>query len=132
MPNMKLKSDENLQAGNILVTSDMFSTSIHCYYYSALQLSMHILCNYHGLDYTKQNNESKGRDSHHYTIESTASFLGKENIFYKVDYNKYIGILKMLRKRADYSDSLIVDNDIRRAQNAIRDLKNLLQINYEL
>lgn len=132
MANMKLKSNENIQAAEILVSSNMFSSSIHCYYYSALQLSMHILCNFHGVDYAKQNAESKGRDSHHYTVESTASFLEKENTFYKIDYNKNISALKMLRKRADYSDTLIVENDIKKAQKAINELSQLLHKSYNL
>lgn len=132
MANMKLKSIENIQAGDILIKNNMFSSSIHCYYYSVLQISMHILCNFHGLDYEKQNEDSKRIDSHNYTIESTASYLERKNLFYKVDYNKYIKRLKMLRKRADYSEILIVQRDISEAQKAIKFLNELFQKSYNL
>lgn len=99
MPNIKLKSDENIQAASILVEKGKLSSSIHCYYYSMFQLSMYILCIHHEIDYETQNKESKGIDSHKYVIFSLSGFLSKKNLFYQVDYNRYINDLKMLRKK---------------------------------
>ena len=56
--------------------------------------------------------------------------LSKKNRFYGIDYNTYYGILKMLRKRADYSNEEITDRDVVRAKDSAEKLNKLLTEKY--
>ena len=62
------KSEKNLLAADLLVASEYYSSSIHCYYYSTFQLMLHIVFNIFNIDSIEFNNKIKGKDSHNYLI----------------------------------------------------------------
>lgn len=132
MPIMKQKSDENLNAARLLVENNMYASSIHCFYYSILQLSKYILDKYCGISYEQQDENFQGKDSHNAIIKILGQKLGAKNRFYKLDYMSNLNNLKKLRKTADYSNNQILSNDIGCATNDVKELLNILHKNYKL
>ncbi len=130
MPIVKAKSEENIIAANLLVDNGKLASSIHCLYYSCFQLSKYVLAHYEGLSYDIQDRETKSVDSHFYISSHISEKLSKKNRFYGIDYNTYYGTLKMLRKRADYSNEEITDRDVVRAQKNAERLNKLLTEKY--
>ena len=68
MPIVKAKSLENINAANLLVKHGMFAASVHCSYYSGFQLSKYVLSQYCAITYKKQEDESRGMDSHFLSV----------------------------------------------------------------
>lgn len=126
MPKMKQKSNENMNAANLLVSKNMYTASIHCFYYSGFQLSRYVLCNSFGVPYSQQDSESRGKDSHFYVIEKTGAYLDKRHHIDMLDYMKFINKLKSLRKKADYSMYEITPDEAFKAQKYAVSLNLLL------
>ncbi len=132
MPNIKAKSIENIKAANLLIEHNMFEASIHCSYYSGFQLSKYIACHCLKISYEIQDKESKGKDSHSYIFNLVNEDLKKKNIFYSIDYSSFFQQLKMLRKKADYSDKISTDKSANEAIKFSNKLQNLLIEKYSI
>ena len=132
MPIVKAKSLENITAANLLVKHGMFAASVHCSYYSGFQLSKYVLSQYCAITYKKQEDESRGMDSHFFVSNKVSDDLSKKNRFYSIDYNSYFGTLKMLRKKADYSNKIIKDKDAEKAIEVAKKLTELLTEKYNI
>lgn len=126
---MKAKSVENIKAANLLIEHDMFAASIHCSYYSCFQLSKYSLSTYYNIDYTKQDIESKGKDAHAFVINELADKLDIIRHFAFIDYNSFMGSLKKLRKKADYSAKRISEKEACEAKLKAEKVINLLTTN---
>lgn len=130
---MRKKAEENLSAAKLLIDNNMFSSSVHCSYYAGFQFSKHILANCCDIDYDKQENESKGRDSHYYVTTCVENDLLKRT--WKIalaDYNKYYSKLKRLRKKADYLQDLISPEEAINAYVCADKMITLLKNKYSL
>lgn len=123
---LREKSIENIDAANLLMVNKMFMASIHCFYYAVFQMSKYILANYCNIGYEEQEKNSKGIDSHHYVSSTMGNRLEELNKFYMVDYNRSYSILKMLRKKADYSMNIVDEQDAQKARKASECIINLL------
>jgi uncharacterized protein (UPF0332 family) len=129
---LKGKSTENIEAMDILINNGKYTPSIHCAYYSCLQLSKHILSQYCSIDYEQQDTESSGRGSHNYIIKELSIQLEKIGRFQKLNYNNNINKLKMLRKISDYNNQTITENEANRAKVMANDIINILNKNYNI
>lgn len=132
MPNYRKKSTENLSAAKLLIDNNMFTASVHCSYYAGFQMSKYILAHYCNISYTRQEEEAKGKDSHFYIMNELSDSLSSINRFYYIDYNKYYNALKMLRKKADYSEIFITDHEAQKAYNYANQLITLLKSKYSI
>ena len=108
MPKIKVKSLENLCAAQKLIDCGMYTTSIHCSYYSSFLAMKHFLNNHpnKSLSYADQNSYS-GKDSHNYiydeVIKRMVNSIDIRDL--RVQFRK----LKADRKRADYSAEQFTD-----------------------
>lgn len=123
---MKAKSNENIIAADLLIEKNMLTASVHCSYYSGFQFSKFVLSHCCGIDYETQEKESSGGDSHFYVMINTKENLSRMNRFYGIDYDKYYSTLKMLRKKADYTNKEITDKEAKRACKNAKDMITLL------
>jgi hypothetical protein len=119
---LKKKSYENQNSAQILLSNNLFSSSIHCSYYSCLQLMKHILFE-EGLTETelKSRQDASRRNLHEFLINHFIEGLRQNNL-YRQYRNSIVKLpdLKYLRVNADYKEQEMRESD---AQFAI-DLAN--------
>ncbi|KAA6313494.1 hypothetical protein EZS27_035740, partial [termite gut metagenome] len=113
MPQLKSKSRENFKAAQILfdAPNQMYVPSVHCAYYSCLQLVKHVLCNYCIIPYYLQKVSGKG--SHDYVVDMMRNNLEQMGINKAVSnlFTFRIYELKRLRQKADYDNERIEKTD---------------------
>jgi hypothetical protein len=99
---LKSKSRLNKEAGLLLFSNEYYDSSVHCYYYSCLQLSIFILITKFNLTYQslKQEAQAKGENSNNYYINKLVHCITDAEISRK--YDNTMHSLKNLRKQADY------------------------------
>ncbi|GHV20900.1 hypothetical protein FACS1894174_03540 [Bacteroidia bacterium] len=132
MPIIKSKSEENIKAAHLLVKENMYASSIHCAYYSCFQLSKYVLMGFCGLDYSLQDKESKGKDSHNYIPTKLADNLDAKSHLAFLDYNKYIAKLKNLRRKADYYNKEITPKEAQVALDSAIETIKILTNQYQI
>ena len=103
------KSEINFGSAQFLQKQDYYCSTVHCAYYSCVQLMRHILVFKIGKTETEIKEEAritKG-GSHVYMIDTVFTYLVKIN---NKDYNTFntnIVSLKKLRGKSDYEDFMI-------------------------
>ena len=127
---LKVKSDENIHAANLLIDKSLFTASVHCSYYAAFQMSKYILANFCDVGYEEQDNNSKGQGSHKYVSTVMSDNLEKRNKFCMIDYNRHYKTIKFLRNKADYSTGLIDKEEAEEALKSSRSIISLLISKY--
>lgn len=133
MANIFKKHKNNLKGGNLLQQKKIYDAAIHCFYYSSFLLSKHVLCTYYNVPYDDQNIQSNGGGSHDYIINYLYSEINKDknSIIARV-YFKNITKLKAQRKRADYSDELLLKEDSLNSELVARAINKLIYDSYEI
>ena len=132
MPILKEKSEENFEAGEMLVDNGLYASSIHCFYYSSFQLSKHVLANYEGCDYDEQKTRFNGANSHN----SLISFLkGKfttdlEERAQLNILNENFSKLKNQRHDADYKELNVNEELAQSAKKMSEKINKILRIKY--
>jgi len=104
------KSKENLISAQLLIENKYYASSVHCSYYSSVQLMIHLLITKFNFTQEKLENEAikEGKGSHVFAINQITKHLkSKQEILKSVDFYRNIGKLKTKRKHADYLDTLI-------------------------
>ncbi len=133
MSNIKEKARENMVSADLLIKNDYRTASVHCLYYSCFQLSKYILKTYYDLDYStqaKEIEEQKG-NSHNYIIEKLFNFVNQDKgRLAAVDCKKHLKNLKLGRKKADYSDEKMSQNEIDDLKSAADSFNNICEINF--
>lgn len=113
MSNLSNKSEHNAEAAKILNDKGLYSCVAHCAYYACYQKIKHIWLHKQGR--TEQELENLGKSkprmgSHEVLINEIGAFIknsGSKN--YNEDlrvYNNNILLLKRLRTKADYEDTI--------------------------
>ncbi|WP_320970674.1 hypothetical protein [Bacteroides nordii] len=105
---IKHKSEENLEAAKILNNNRKFTSSVHCSYYAILQMMKYALSAKCDISYEKQN-EMREKDSHIYIRDEVLYQLS--NIKVKTSIKRTFDAAKALRKKADYLEAKIEDED---------------------
>ncbi|MGB1018415.1 MAG: hypothetical protein ACPGVH_05060 [Chitinophagales bacterium] len=112
MSNWKLKSVENIESANSLIAKSKFCSSVHCSYYSNVQLMYHIL----RTEFKKTDSEiaieskegaKKHKGSHNWLINYFVRQIGLKEFMAITDFNNFINELKNARIKADYKNELI-------------------------
>ncbi len=119
------KAKQNAEASLFLKEEEYFASSVHCSYYSCIQLMNHILFNVFNVDEAAFNNNEniKNNGSHNYLINQIclkAPRLATNK--FKNDFRN----LKALRKDADYNQVKILKVDCENAIHLAQKLKILL------
>lgn len=102
MPNILLRSSENINAAQKLIDIGHYTSSIHCSYYSVLQMMKHILHHKCSISYSSQN-DGTGLLSHD-NICTKIYHAGNTQAFRR-DFRVTFNNLKSKRKKADYENS---------------------------
>lgn len=102
---MEMKSKCSHDAGDILLSEGCYSQSVHCFYYSVLQMMKHCLahCKVNPLDYAAQDQKAKLNDksSHEWLIsEIKPRFSNKKR---REGFDEDFSFLKKERVEADYT-----------------------------
>lgn len=108
------KSKENLISAKLLIDSGFYNSSLHCAYYSCLQLIKYVLIEFHDyyeFDFDNDSTKNKG-GTHKYIIGSLTTAISinitaqKANR-YKEDLNK----VKLRREEIDYFPQKIIKTE---------------------
>ena len=98
---LKEKSTSNIEAGLLLFQQEFYASSVHCYYYSSLQLTIFTLINKFGRQYRELKLAAKSTNSsHEYYINQLSSCITDPKA--SRSYNNTINTLKRMRIEADY------------------------------
>lgn len=137
MPNIRAKSDENFDAANLLVSSNMHDAAVHCAYYSCFQLMKCAIKN-EGVDYDDQKSnytlyvkESRSRSdrilgSHEYFIRQFVMKSMEKDKASTIEINRYISQLKAFRTKADYDDVRISEDESKSSSEAATKARELI------
>lgn len=125
------KSEKNLLAADLLVDSEYYSSSIHCYYYSTFQLMLHVVFNIFNIDAKDLNKKTKGKDSHIYLINYLRSDLIQGGQDYR-DFSNNFRNLKNLRREADYTQNIITKNKASSARHYSFKLNEAIKKNHNI
>jgi hypothetical protein len=123
------KSKNSLEASSLLQTEELYSSSVHCAYYSCIQLMKHILLNINNLNLEDFNSGSMGKGSHEFIINQIVS--GNQKTTYK-EFRKTIYELKKLRIDADYEEIKISEKDSQNAHQFAEKIHLILKQTYNI
>jgi hypothetical protein len=134
MSPLQLKSDFNLQAAEKLIKEHLHAPSVHCSYYSCVQLMLHVI--YYKLKADQiefaleARKQKKGTHGHAiFCLVSELAHKVKSDPQAREDYKKFqkdIIELKSLREKADYQDIVIDDKDSGPAKSLATSTRNIL------
>ena len=137
MTHLRNKSKDNLKGAKTLQFNKIYAPSVHCSYYSNIQLMLHILQSDFKKTEKQIDAESKkgSKDEHgfHNWLKSQiARELFSRN--YKVlrDFNNFFGQLKALRVKADYKNFEIIENVAKASINKAKLINEILIENFTL
>ncbi|PJC62847.1 MAG: hypothetical protein CO022_02365 [Flavobacteriales bacterium CG_4_9_14_0_2_um_filter_32_27] len=103
---LKKKSESSIGAAKALNEINYYSSSVHCSYYSCLQLIKHILLHKYkkSEDELRNEQEKSGKPSHEYLINSILIKIRDVSPINFRDVSRELPALKMARIDADYKE----------------------------
>ncbi len=129
------KSQINFAAAHELQKKSYYCSSVHCSYYSCIQLMMHIIYNKIGYDqkklsdtfqnYRASNTNAKG-GLHEFYINLVVAHLNTHRLDAKT-FNKEIFKLKKTRTDADYFDIVIGPDECRFSLQKAEEINKIIQ-----
>jgi hypothetical protein len=133
MSHWKAKSESNFNATNKLNLEDFFAPSVHCSYYSCIQLMLHILSSHFNKTDKEINDESYEGSKlehgmHNWLINKITGEFGSF-----IDANLFgteITDLQTLRVKSDYKNKHINETQARDARNQAYKTLGLLKRNF--
>src|ERR1700761_6565573 len=135
MSHWKAKSESNFNATNKLNLDSFYASSVHCSYYSCIQLMFHILSSHFNKTDLEINNESyEGGKLEHGLHNWLINKITKEFGSY-IDSNSFgttISDLQKLRVKSDYKNKYINDTEADNARNYAYQTISLLKRNFKI
>jgi hypothetical protein len=129
MSELKKKSEHNLIASEFLIKQGLHAPSVHCSYYSCLQILKYTINNFFGIDYDVIDQDiinSKG-NSHGYIINYVfREFRIKKIAEWEVQ-NRQLKVLKELREKSDYDNIAIGSDTSNEAQIIAKNFTNYIK-----
>lgn len=104
------KSDNTYESAEILVKNSQKNSSIHCYYYSCLQLLNHFLHHHCRYSEFEIRNLANDKESHNKVISHVKEKLNERNIN-SVKVFSELNLIKKQRVQADYGMGFVIDTD---------------------
>ena len=103
MSGFKYKSKENRESGELLRRNNSYNTSIHCYYYSALQFLKYTLTNIFDKTYRTLEKECKARQYPQTSHDFYISYIknNKKSLEDNEELGNFILTIKKLIERSD-------------------------------
>lgn len=140
MSALKNKSEINLQASKLLNEKDLYAPSIHCAYYSVLQLMKFAVCDSIGISYEKQDQEinviktrkASAKGTHEYLIMKVEDVLREVDRQSFTDFTRNIKDLRKFRTKSDYDDVIITYEQSIKAYGLASDLRSQLKRTFKV
>ena len=131
---IRLKSHENFTSGLLLKKNKLYSSSIHCFYYSCIQTMIHILLD--NLHKTESEIESEsfnsGKTFHNWIINKIYYEHRKINRNKSLQTQRKMYKLKKLRVEADYKNVRIEYDKSDRSEKISKEILNILNKDFLL
>jgi uncharacterized protein (UPF0332 family) len=130
MSELLSKSTQNLDSAQLLISKNYFAPSVHCSYYSTVQILIHLLL--HELKFTQEkfdnDSENEGKSSHVFAINTIFTEMDRRKERLKaVDFQRQIKTLKNYRVQADYKDLKIEQSLSEDSLEKAKSIKLILQ-----
>jgi len=134
-----LKSTENINSANLLITNGFAASSIHCSYYSCVQMMLHVLRS--DLNKTEEEleilSEKGSRDYHGFhnwlqNVFCEELIRRDKDARIAFDFNTSIGNLKGIRIRSDYRVSGISNKEANKALILAKKINKLIEDKFKL
>lgn len=133
MANFKEKSDSNNEAAEVLFEKELYSSLVHCAYYSVFQYMKYILWHDYSINYKKQEktiyNKDWNKELHGSHKRLITLFISTATYRDKYEVAKMINELKTYRHHADYEDLEIDDQKAKKSMELLSDLRKTLENN---
>lgn len=132
MSYLKEKSNFNLDAADYLHTKNLYAPSVHCSYYSCLQILKVTINEFLEISYKDLELEIKEAKKQHYNThayiikkigDEIRNFSSEEHTM----FNRNIKDLKKFREKSDYEDVQITTDESIKAFNLAKDLKQQIK-----
>jgi hypothetical protein len=138
--NLKNKSDHNHLAAEMLIENRLHAPSVHCSYYSCFQLSKYALKEFVGINYEEQEEElnqlkqnpSTKFGSHEYVIFKLGNEIKRVSTKDYRIFSTNFKVLKSFRRKSDYLDELVTDEQSKESLRLSTELIHLLKSNCHL
>jgi hypothetical protein len=127
---LKQKSEFNFLAAELLLKENLYAPSVHCSYYSCLQLIKFSIKDFFEIAYSDLSSSiaSSKKNSHQFMIEFIKSNLrGNVDLLDEREFSRNIKDLKQFRLESDYEDMLIDREKGEKALHLASDLRKFLQ-----
>ncbi|HBN6702169.1 TPA: hypothetical protein L3261_001754 [Elizabethkingia anophelis] len=95
------KSDETFQSGELLRSQLKYNSSIHCYYYSCIQITNYLFKVKENKSDSEIRNLFRTENSHNETLNALVGLVGRMN---RREIIQYFNDLKQKRVQADYRE----------------------------
>jgi len=142
MSELLKKASSNFSAAELLIENENYPPSIHCAYYSCLQIILFLInsklsrawISYQdGLDASKALNQQIQKQSlHNLYISFIKQDINKTDASTQRKFSTDIGILKKYRNDSDYIDVEITDNIADKSIELARNINTQLLKHYQL
>ena len=133
MSNMKIKSEDNFKAANLLQENNFYNTSIHAFYYSCIQKLIYILrTSFHLTELEITEEFSNSKNGHNYYINKVFNDC-KNNRLSRKKCNYFKNNIYKLRKsrtKADYKEELATKEKSIKAEERTKNILDLLEEAY--
>ncbi len=129
------KSNNNLQASEILIKNNLHSSSVHCAYYSSVQMMIHLLLNKFGFTQDKLEEEAKkeNKGSHIFAKNYLHQKMKDKGIrFDATIFYRTVGELKNKREKADYQEENIEIDFSQEAVKQANEVNKILKKVFEI
>lgn len=117
------KAQQNMSAADYLLTQDqsLHIAAVHPAYYAYFQLVKYILAQKLGIDYSQQDKEVVGKNSHNVLIGKLKEDIQKNHNSHP-DVFRYMATMKQFRTSADYKNTSIAEEDLTNFFNQLNEL----------
>tara|TARA_R110000868_G_scaffold410496_2_gene698666 strand:+ start:397 stop:810 length:414 start_codon:yes stop_codon:yes gene_type:complete len=137
MTQLLRKSNLNLKASSILISNNIFDSSIHCAYYSTVQLMLHLLRSEFkksdsDVDSESEQGSRNEKGFHNWLSNFFIKELMKKDFMLTRDFNKFVTTLKSSRVKADYKNLEIKESVAKQNLDLAKQINQLLQENFQI
>lgn len=126
------KSNCNMSVADFMDKEGCYAPSVHTSYYGAFLFVAHVLCNCLSVDYQKQKEEFKGKDSHKYLMNCLKNDLHSKSVLDEKKFLMKFNALRKNRRKADYLvdaiDKTFADQCLKDSTKLREELANIYKI----
>ena len=129
MSYLKEKSNFNIDAAELLQNKSLFAPSVHCSYYSCLQLMKVAINEFMGIPFEELENQtgSMNTDTHNYIIKMIGDSIRNYSKEEHSIFGRNIKVLKQFRINSDYKNIQITTSESFKAIRIAKEIRSQLQ-----